>query len=228
MEPGENQTTERPKSSQVSRAITRTMLPIAAVCAFALLIGGCFGKTRYPKYYALSVAPALSSDIGSTRHPGTVAVRRFETPAYLRQGRIAYREAPDQIGFYEYHRWAVEPGTTVTTAVLESLRSYHVFSFVEPYDGQSRPDYLLTGRLQQLDEIDYGGGVKVEAKLSAELTNVRTGVVLWTGDAGATSKVDDRDVSSVVVEMNRALHESIERLLTSMEQQLTGIEISSR
>ena len=228
MEPGENQTTERPKSSQVRRAITRKMLPIAAVCAFALLIGGCFGKMRYPKYYALSVAPALSSDIGSTRHPGTVAVRRFETPAYLRQGRIAYREAPDQIGFYEYHRWAVEPGTTVTTAVLESLRSYHVFSFVEPYDGQSKPDYLLTGRLQQLDEIDYGGGVKVEAKLSAELTNVRTGIVVWTGDAGATSKVDDRDVSSVVVEMNRALHESIERLLTSMEQQLTGIEISSR
>ena len=112
--------------------------------------------------------------------------------------------------------------------MLESLRSYHVFSFVEPYDGQSRPDYLLTGRLQQLDEIDYGGGVKVEAKLSAELTNVRTGAVVWTGDAGGTSKVDGRDVSSVVAEMNRALHESIERLLTSMEQQLTGIEISSR
>ena len=228
MEPSENQTTERPKSSQVSRPIPTTMLRIAAVCAFTLLIGGCFGKTRYPKYYALSVAPALSSEIASTRHPGTVAVRRFETPAYLRQGRIVYREAPDQIGFYEYHRWAVEPGTTVTTAVLESLRSYHIFSFVEPYDGQSRPDYLLTGRLQRLDEIDYGGGVKVEAKLSAELTNVRTGAVVWTGDAGGTSKVDGRDVSSVVAEMNRVLHESIDRLVTSMEQQLTGIEISSR
>ena len=228
MEPGENQTAERPKSSQVSRPIPTKMLPIAAVCAFTLLMGGCFGKTRYPNYYALSVAPALSSDIGSTRHPGTVAVRRFETPAYLRQGRIVYRQAPDQIGFYEYHRWAVEPGTTVTTAVLESLRSYHIFSFVEPYDGQSRPDYLLTGRLQRLDEIDYGGGVKVEAKLSAELTNVRTGAVLWTGDAGGTSKVDGRGVSSVVVEMNRALRESIGRLVTSMQQQLTGIEISSR
>ena len=228
MEPGENQTAERPKSSQVRRPIATKVPPIVAVCAFTLLICGCFSRTRYPSYYALSVAPALRSDIGSTRQLGTVAVRRFETPAYLRQGRIVYREAPDQIGFYEYHRWAVEPGTTATTAVLESLRSYHVFSFVEPYDGQSRPDYLLTGRLQRLDEIDYGGGVKVEAKLSAELTNVRTGAVLWTGDAGGTSKVDGRDVSSVVVEMNRALHESIDRLLTSMQQQLTGIEISSR
>ena len=228
MEPGENQTTERPKSSQVRRPVPTKVLAIAAFCAFSLLICGCFGKTRYPSYYALAVAPALGSDTGSTRQLGTVAVRRFETPAYLRQGRIVYREAPDQIGFYEYHRWAVEPGTTVTTAVLDSLRSYHIFSFIEPYDGQSRPDYLLTGRLQRLDEIDYGGGVKVEAKLSAELTNVRTGAVVWTGDAGGTSKVDGRDVSSVVAEMNRALHESIDRLLTSMEQQLTGIEISSR
>ena len=68
----------------------------------------------------------------------------------------------------------------------------------------------------------------MEAKLSAELTNVRTGAVLWTGDAGGTSKVDGRGVSSVVVEMNRALRESIDRLVTSMQQQLTGIEISSR
>jgi ABC-type uncharacterized transport system auxiliary subunit len=228
MEPGENQTAERPESSQVSRPIPTKMLPIAAVCVFTLLISGCFGRTRYPSYYALSVAPVLRSDTGPTRQQGTVAVRRFETPAYLRQGRIVYRQAPDQIAFYEYHRWAVEPGTTVTTAVLESLRSCHVFSFVEPYDGQSRADYLLTGRLQRLDEIDYEGGVKVEAKLSAELTNVRTGAVVWTGDVGGTSKVDGRDVSSVVVEMNRALHESIGRLLTSMEQQLTGTELSSR
>lgn len=203
-------------------------LAIAAVCTFTLLICGCFGKTRYPSYYTLSIAPALKSDPGRTRQPATVAVRRFETPAYLRQGRIVYREAPDQIGFYEYHRWAVEPGMTVTTAVVESLRSNRVFSFVEPYDGQTRPDYLLTGRLQRLDEIDYGGGVKVETKLSAELTNLRTGAVVWTGDAAGTSKVDNRDVRSVVAEMNRAVQGSIDQLLTSMEQHVAGTEISSR
>jgi uncharacterized lipoprotein YmbA len=122
MEPGENQTAERPKSSKVRRPIPTKMHPIAAVCTFTLLICGCFGRTRYPSYYALSVAPALRSVTGSTRQPGAVAVRRFETPAYLRQGRIVYREAPDKIGFYEYHRWPVEPGTAATTAVIESLR----------------------------------------------------------------------------------------------------------
>jgi hypothetical protein len=33
----------------------------------------------------------------------------------------------------------------------------------------------MSGRLERLEEIDYGGGVRVEAKLSAELLNLRSG-----------------------------------------------------
>jgi ABC-type uncharacterized transport system auxiliary subunit len=230
MEPRANQTTERSKSAPVGRPIPIKALAVAVVCTFTLVICGC-GKTKFPSYYTLSIAaapPALKPGPVSNHQPATVAVRRFETPSYIRQGRIVYRESPNQIGFYEYHRWAVDPGITVTTAVIESLRSAGIFSSVGPYDGQSRPDYLLTGRLQQLDEIDYGGGVKVEAKLSAELLNVRTGAVVWTGEAAGNSKVDGRNVSSVVAEMSRALQGCIDQLLTSMEQQIGRSETSSR
>lgn len=229
MEPRANQTTERSKSSPVGRSMPVKALAIAVVCTFTLLICGCFGKTRFPNYYTLSIAPAVKPGPVSNRQPvATLAVRRFETPPYIRQGRIVYRESPDQIGFYNYHRWAVDPGVTVTTGVIESLRSAGIFSSVGPYDSQGRPDYLLTGRLQQLDEIDYGGGVTVEAKLSAELMNVRTGAVVWTGEAAGNSKVDVRNVSSVVAEMSRALQGSIDQLLASMEKQVGKSEISSR
>ena len=207
--------------------MTAKTLAIATACTFMLLISGC-GRVRYPSYYTLSIAPALKTDVNSTPRQVTVAVRRFETPAYLREGRVVYSKAPGDIGFYEYHRWAVDPGAAVTTAVVESLRSENLFSLVAPYDGQDRPDYLLTGRLEKLDEVDYGGGVKAEAKLSAELTNLRTGAVVWTGDAAETSKVDGRDVNSVVDQMSHAAQASIDRLLTSMKQQISGTEISAR
>jgi ABC-type uncharacterized transport system auxiliary subunit len=198
------------------------------VCALTLLVSGC-GRVRYPNYYTLSIAPALKANVNSTPRQVTVAVLRFETPAYLRQGRIVYSKAPGDIGFYEYHRWAVDPGQAVTTAVIESLRTENLFSLVAPYDGQARSDYLLTGRLEKLDEIDYGGGgVKAEAQLSAELTNLRTGAIVWTGDAAGTSKVEGHDVDSVVAEMNRALQGSIDRLLSSMAQRVAATEISSR
>jgi len=198
---------------------TKTLVSTSA-CAAILLTAGCGGGIRYPNYYALDLPPAPAPAVSDTRLPGTVAVRRFETPPYLRQGRIVYRQAPGEIGFYDYHRWAGDPGETVTTAVIDSLRSSRLFSFVKRYDGQNQQDYLMVGRLERLEEIDYNGGVRVEAKLSAELVNLRTGATVWTGDAGETLRVDTRNVNSVVTEMSHAVQKSIDRLVESLDQEL--------
>jgi ABC-type transport auxiliary lipoprotein component len=74
-------------------------------------------------------------------------VRQFETPAYLRQGRIVYSQPSGEVGFYEYHRWAVDPAA-VATAMVEALRAS--FLAVAPYDGHDRSDFLMTGRLEKL------------------------------------------------------------------------------
>jgi uncharacterized lipoprotein YmbA len=145
------------------KKMTKTLLIASALIIVALMAGCMGGKVRYPKYYALEIATAPTLKDKDEGLPVAVAVRRFDTPAYLRQGRIVYREAPEEVGFYDYHRWAADPGAAVTTAVIDSLRSAQLFSFVKPYDGQDRPEYLLTGRLERLDEIDYGGVVRVEA-----------------------------------------------------------------
>jgi uncharacterized lipoprotein YmbA len=199
--------------------MTKT-LASASACAATLLLSACGGKILYPQYYALDIPPAPRPAVGDARVPATVAVRRFEAPPYLRQGRVVYRETPAEIGFYEYHRWAADPAVTVTTAVIDALRSSRLFSFVKPYDGQSQPDYLLSGRLERLDEMDYGGGVRVEAKLSAELVNLRTGDTVWTGDADEALGVETRNVSSVVVEMSHAVQKSVDRLVASLDPQL--------
>ena len=229
MEPGADQTTERSTSSQIKvKQMPAKKLAVTAAWFLMLLISGCMGKVRYPSYYTLSIAPATDPDPGAPSWKGSVAVRRFETPMYLRQGRIVYRESPDQIGFYNYHRWAADPGATVTTAFIDSLRSANAFSTVAPYDGQDRSDYLITGRLERLDEIDYGGGVRVEVKVSAVLMNLRTGALVWSGDAEESSNVDKRDVNSVVGELSHAVQGSIGQLVGNMEQHISSPEISAR
>jgi ABC-type uncharacterized transport system auxiliary subunit len=129
-----------------------------------------------------------------------------------------YRESPEEIGFYEYHRWAAEPAETVTTAMIDSLRSSRLFSFVKRYDGHNQQDYLLVGRLERLEEIDYGGPVRVETKISAELVNLRTGATEWTGDASETLNVENRNIDSVVSAMNRVVQKSIDKLVASLDQ----------
>ena len=148
----------------------------------ALLLAGCAGKVRYPDYYMLALAPSKGPAANEGYKLPAVAVQRFETPAYLRQGRIVYRQTPEQIGFYEYHRWASDPGQVVTTAMIDSLRAAGVFSTVQTYDGEAHAPYVLQGRLEHLDEVDYENGVRVEVRLYAQLLDTKTGTAVWAGD----------------------------------------------
>jgi uncharacterized lipoprotein YmbA len=199
--------------------MTANTLVTATACVWALMVVGC-GEIRYPKYYALNVVSAPKPAADDARRSVAVAVRRFDTPDYIRQGRIVYRETPEAIGFYDYHRWAADPGTTITAAMIDALRSARLFSVVVPYDGREQQEYVLSGRIERLDEVDYGGDVRVEARLLAELVNRRTGEALWAGDASETSKIDTHTVGSVVEAMSQAVESSIDRLVASMEQQL--------
>jgi len=201
--------------------MTRTILNVCLL-ALAPLMLSCGGKIRYSQYYTLELAPTPRPAAGDPRGIGTVAVSPFGTSAYLRQGRIVYREAPNEIAFYEYHRWAADPGATVTTAMIETLRSSGPFSLVERYDIHDKSEYLMTGRLERLDEIDYGGGVRVEAKLSAQVVNLRTGSAVWVGDAAETSTVEPRTLNSVVAAMSTAVQSCIDQLTASMQQKLAG------
>ena len=200
------------------QAKVRCLMLVSSVTA-ALLVS-CTGKVRYPDYYKLAVAPTKQPPVTTVPSNVTVAVRRFETPGYVRQGRIVYRETPERVGFYEYHRWASDPGVAVTTAVIDSLRASGRFSSVTPYDGQEHSDYVLDGRIEKLEEVDYKSTVSVEVELSASLVNARTGAAIWSGSVAKTADVGSRDMNSVVSAMTEAADDGIEQLVTNMQSSL--------
>ena len=187
----------------------------------ALLLAGCAGKVRYPDYYMLALAPSKGPAAGNEGYKlPAVAVQRFETPAYLRQGRIVYRQTPEQIGFYEYHRWVSDPGQVVTTAMIDSLRAAGVFSTVQTYDGEAHAPYVLQGRLEHLDEVDYENGVRVEVRLNAQLLDPKTGTAVWAGDTTKNIIVEQRQVRSVVQAMGQATQDGVDQLVQDLRNQL--------
>jgi ABC-type uncharacterized transport system auxiliary subunit len=193
----------------------------------ALLLTGCAGKVRYPDYYMLALAPSKVPPANEGYKLPAVAVQRFETPAYLRQGRIVYRESPEQIGFYDYHRWASDPGQVVTTAMIDSLCSAGVFSMVEIYDGQEHAPYVLQGRLEQLDEVDYENGVRVQVRLFAQLLDTKTGTAVWAGHTTTTANVGQHQVSSVVRALGQATQDGVEQLVQDLRKQLFATTVAA-
>jgi ABC-type uncharacterized transport system auxiliary subunit len=91
---------------------------------------GCMSKVKYPTYYTLHVPPAADLPIvAETR--ASIAVRQFQSPAYLRQGAIVYRASPEEVGSYNYHRWAVDPRELLTDAIMDRLRASGKFGTVK-------------------------------------------------------------------------------------------------
>jgi ABC-type uncharacterized transport system auxiliary subunit len=188
---------------------------IAVSCVLTALIAlaGCAGRVKYPNYYTLHVPPPPDPPAQVGVH-ASLAVREFQSPVYLHQGAIVYKTSPEQIGFYNYHRWAADPREIVTNAVTDRLRASGNFTQVKPYDGRADVDYVLTGRLEKLEEVDYDGGVKVEVAISAQMTSIITGAPVWTNTVDEVKTVSQRNLPAVVSEMNGTMERAIEKLLT--------------
>src|SRR6476469_1814814 len=133
-------------------------MAVCVVLANLIILGGCGGAAKYPNHYTLHIQPPVDPPAPEGVR-ASLAVREFRSPAYLHQGAIVYKTSPEQIGFYNYHRWAADPREVVTNAVTDRLRASGNFTQVKPYDGRSDVDYVLSGRIERLEEVDYEGGV---------------------------------------------------------------------
>ncbi len=195
--------------------MTRRLSGSIATLTISACLTGCAGGAKFPAYYTLHVPPAADMPSAAASRP-SLAVREFRSPEYLHQGAIVYRTSPEQIGFYQYHRWAVDPREFVTNAIIDRLRATGRFAEVSAYDGQSDVDFVLSGRIEKLEEVDYEGGVKVEVALSAQITDPRAGKTVWADAASESARVDKRSVPAVVAEMSQAMDRAIQKLAASL------------
>jgi ABC-type uncharacterized transport system auxiliary subunit len=199
------------------RRLTATL----ATLAISACLMGCVSGAKYPAYYTLHVPPAVDVPIaGGIR--SSLAVREFRSPAYLRQGAIVYRTSPEQVGFYQYHRWAVDPREFLTNTIIDRLRATGKFAEVTAYDGHSDADFVLSGGLEKLEEVDYEGGVRVEVALSAQITDTRADKTVWTNTALESAPVEKRNVPAVVADMSQAMDGAIRKLLATLPETTTS------
>ena len=206
---------------------SKQILVIGIMASLAGL-DGCAGKIRYPSYYLLNVPASRSANDRPKPILGSVAVREFSAPAFLRGGPIAYRPSPEQLDFYNYHRWAEDPRRVVTSAMVREMQARGLFQSVELFDSRGTAECLMTGMIDHLEEVDEGSDVSVEVSLSARLINLRTGAVLWQGASSSSVKLDRRSVPGMVVELSHEVAETVRVLVSSMQDRLLAAPSQAR
>jgi ABC-type uncharacterized transport system auxiliary subunit len=184
-----------------------------------LVLAGC-GSVRYPTSYVLNFPRPVSQAAPSNGALGPVAIREFRCPEYLSEGRIVYRSTPEEVGFYEYHRWAMDPREAITQYLEDALRAQSLFQSASVHEHGSDAAYVLSGNIERLEEVDQGREVSTICTISAQVEDARTRSVVWSRTASETVPVEKRDIAGVVSSLSAAAQSAADRLVKSMTDEL--------
>jgi ABC-type uncharacterized transport system auxiliary subunit len=194
----------------------RLLLPsMTLVAVFAV---GC-GSVRYSTTYTLDLTGAAAVPARPAAL-GAVAVRDFSCPDYLSDGRIVYRPTRTEVGYYEYHRWAMTLRRMITDSIAGRIRTRGVFASVDSAQHDGHVRYMLTGAIERLEEVDDGRDVQAVVQLSAQLVDTRAQKTVWRHSAIASEPVIKRDVSGLVGSLSAATGRAIDALIASLESDI--------
>jgi ABC-type uncharacterized transport system auxiliary subunit len=147
-------------------------------------------------------------------------VRELDCPPYLCEDRVVYRATPQQVGFYDHHRWAVHPRAALTRLLADRIRASSLFESVTMAGSPAHGAYLLRGEIERFEEVDEKTSVHAICTLSAEVVDMKTGTAIWRGTASERVPVQQRDVPGLVAGLGAAAATVADRLAASMGKEL--------
>jgi ABC-type uncharacterized transport system auxiliary subunit len=180
-------------------------LLIGLIALLCIVSAACVGG-RPINYYAIN-PPAAPAAAPRPDGPALL-IGRITTPEALQDGRIRYRSGSNEVGAYEYHRWTERPAAIVQDLLLRTLRASGKYRQVQEASTAAAGDYLVLGKLYELEEID-NPGIRTRVSLRLELLDRKTGVVVWNRHYDRDEPVEGKTIHEVVLSLERNLQEVI-------------------
>jgi ABC-type uncharacterized transport system auxiliary subunit len=134
-----------------------------------------------------------------------------------REDHIVYSSDGENMGTYEYQRWAEPPTEMIQEVLFRALRSSGRYRAVYAQRSSMRGDYLLHGRLYDFKEVT-GTSMSARLSLELELRDTKTGDTVWTHLYNHDEPVSGKDVSAVVSALNRNAHRATSEFTASLNQ----------
>lgn len=185
------------------------------VIGFALLVAAfAAGCSSVPPthYYTLRTPPPPGSPQAKTDF--VLQVERFDSPETLRDDRIVYYTSPNELNFYQYHRWSSSPAALLSEFAVKYFAESGLFKGVYSYPAPVHADYTLRGRVLDFAEMDYGKGkggngkaAKGRVGLALDLVRTRDNDVVWSSRKETEIPVAKKGMDGVVDALNTASQE---------------------
>src|ERR1700674_4469643 len=187
--------------------------------AVALVIGflsGC-GAARPSKYYQLSVPSGSSQVEKGDAVPVTLLLGALMTSHLYREDRIVYGSGSEQLGTYEYQRWAEPPTEMIEEVLLRQLRSSGRYRAVHYRRSNMKGDFALRGNLYDFKEVD-GGQMSARVTLEFEMRDLKSGATVWTYYYSHDEPASEKGVPALVTALDKNVQRGVKEVVESLDQ----------
>ncbi|HNW82344.1 MAG TPA: ABC-type transport auxiliary lipoprotein family protein [bacterium] len=174
------------------------ILLVTATSSCSLFSSSSPAKQYYQIYY--NPAKTIGKKIS-----GTVMVKTFDVDKIYRRHNIVYRKSMYEMYYYNTQFWASKPADMITDVFSKHLSESGLFSDVI-LELERRPDYVLTGRVLALDELQSEEKSYARVSIVFELKDYKTDRSIVTHSFERRKEVKNKETVYVV----RAMAEIIE------------------
>jgi ABC-type uncharacterized transport system auxiliary subunit len=185
----------------------------------ALILTGC-GAARPSKYYQLTVPAMQRAAEGADPVPAAILIGPLLASHLYREDRIVYSSVGEQMGTYEYQRWAEPPTEMIQEVLLRELRGSGRYNAVYAQRSTANGDFLIRGRLYDFKEVS-GGTMVAKVTFELEMRDLKSGATVWTHYYSHDEPVSGKDVPSIVAALNRNVQSGLTEVLASLDRYFT-------
>jgi ABC-type uncharacterized transport system auxiliary subunit len=191
----------------------RTISPVF-LSLLALVLCGC-GSPRPIRYYTvqLPMAPTPST----STYPVSLLVASISGPQILQDTPIAYRVGANEIGTYQYSRWAEPPVEMIRGKLIRVLRASGDYQSVAAAGSASGGQFVVRGRLYEFEEVD-SPGITGRVSMEFDLYDKKSGKVVWSHAYSHSEPVQTKEISAVVAALDLNLDRGLNEVAAGLNQ----------
>jgi ABC-type uncharacterized transport system auxiliary subunit len=191
----------------------------ALIMALALMVGllsGC-GATRPSKYYQLTVPADAGAFEKEDAVPVTLLLGALMTSHLYREDRIVYGNGGEQMGTYEYQRWAEPPAEMILEVLLRELRASGRYRAVHYRRSNMQGDFAIRGHLYDFKEVT-GSQMSARVTLELEMRDLKNGATVWTHYYTHDEPASGKDVPAIVAALDKNVQRGVKEVVESLDQ----------
>ena len=190
--------------------ITRPIL----ISLLALGLSGC-GPGRPIRYYTiqLPLAPTHSTNT----YPVSLLVASISGPEIFRDTPIAYRIGTNEIGTYQFSRWAEPPVEMLKSKLIRVLGASGDYQSVAGLGSTSEGQFVVRSRLYDFEEVD-SGSIAGLVSMEFELYDRKSGKVVWSHFYSQSEPVQGKEISAVVTALDLNLARGLKEVAAGLNQ----------